>query len=100
MMAPRGGFHLHRPVLPPGATELNITGIWYHDTKINLSLTKSTMTWSAFAGGLCLFRPPSGDGPSSPLLRGGMPLVIQIDAFFANVSDTNELWGRLGPCDT
>ena len=95
MMGP-SGLQLNRPTLPPGATELKLRGFRYRGASLNLTVAQGAMAWSASEGGLCLFRPPWGNGTSTPISSAAVE--FDIARFFGGITDPNAAHGRLAPC--
>jgi hypothetical protein len=95
MLANQDGMQLNAPTLPPGATSLRIFGMRYHNYTLDFTTDGASMVWNATTEGLCLFRPPAGNGADTPL--GAQPVSVNIDAFFGPVSSPDR-YGKMGLC--
>ena len=103
MLAHQDGLQFNRPVLPAGAESLAVRGLRYLGFMVDLAVGTDTrgslmMSWNASHPGLCLWAPPSGQGPVA-LRLGPSPEAVAVASFFDGAK-VNAAHGRLGPCAT
>jgi hypothetical protein len=96
MLAHQSGMQLNRPVIPEGATSLQVRGMSYLNSTLDFWTDGVVMQWNASGPvKLCLFSPPAGQGAS--LCLTSVVANVTVQTFFDGF-EPNDTHGRLGPC--